>query len=187
MQALKKLWLTFVVFAWLVPAPVWAQGPDPAKLYAQAWQSYEQAMQQGNHQAAVAALKKLSQFGDSKALFYLGTHYSLGQGVDKDLAKSFSYFQQAAAAGEVEAKFMLGIAYWQGNGVEKSPRRAHEIFRELADNNHAGAQYHLALLYGQGVGVAKDLAKAREWLAKAAANGDPAAINHLQRKTAQKY
>lgn len=187
MHASKKILLTFMFVFALGSGVCGAQGVAPVKLRQQAWQGYEQAMQRGEHAAAVSALERLSQFGDPKAMFFLGTHYSLGQGVRKDLKKSFVYFQKAAEAGDEEAKFMLGVAYLQGNGVEKNPQRAHEIFEQLAENNHPAAQYHLALLYGKGIGGEKDLSKARFWLKKAAAIGDPAAIKHLQRNAAAKH
>lgn len=185
MHTLEKLLLTSVFVFTLGLSQVRAQEVDATRLYEQMWQGYEQAMQQGKHQAAVASLEKLTQLGDPRAMFFLGTHYSLGQGVAKNLATSFAYFKKAAAAGDEEAKFMLGVAYWQGNGVEKDLRRAHKIFKQLADNNHPGAQYHLALLYGKGIGVKKDLATARVWLHKSAANGYPAAVKHLQRNSVE--
>jgi TPR repeat protein len=54
----------------------------------------------------------------------MGNFYTLGMGVDKDLATAFTWFSKAAEARQVNAMASLGICYENGNGVAQDYSKA---------------------------------------------------------------
>ena len=159
-----------------------AQTPVPKQMLDMAWGAYHQSIEAQAYQPAVQALEQLSKFGDSEAMFYLATHYSLGQGVEKDAERSFKLYEKAAQAGNMEADFMVGVSYWHGSGTPQNDLQAMKIFSALAEKEHSGAQYHYAIFNAKGIGMDKNMDQAKYWLGKAAQNGNPAAIKHIRKK-----
>ena len=56
----------------------------------------------------------------------LGNRYFYGEGVERDDAKAFSYYMEAAEAGELEAICRVGQMYYFGYGAEQDPAKAFE-------------------------------------------------------------
>ena len=57
-----------------------------------------------------------AEHGDGQCCEYLGRMYFMGEGVDKDMAKSFYWYKKGAEAGDVESQRMMGDAYRPGGG-----------------------------------------------------------------------
>jgi TPR repeat protein len=119
-----------------------------------------------------AETKMKAEAGDAEAQYALGWMYARGEGVPKDAAKEFEWFQKAAVQGYAKAQEGLGACYYFGIGVPKNAAKAVEWFQKAAVQGTAGAQLQLGLMYSRdGEGVPKNAAKAFEWVQKAAAQG----------------
>lgn len=62
------------------------------------------------------------------------------------LARAFTYFERAAAAGYTPAIFELGVAYRDGRGVQKDDTKAMKYFRECVAQGDTKCMHSLALL-----------------------------------------
>ncbi len=137
--------------------------------------------------------------------FVLGTYYSEGRGVGKDLEKGKALLQQAADAGFSYALLNLAILKQQqgedfltdlakarelGNPkagllladyyLEKAEdsenmQQAREIYQQFAEKGDKDAQLKLAYLYEQGLGGATNYDNAAKWYSLAAEQGQPIA------------
>ena len=54
--------------------------------------------------------------GDAIAQFNIGVNYGTREGLPKDEARAFEWFQKAAAQGSDKAQFLVGKMYAQGAG-----------------------------------------------------------------------
>lgn len=61
-------------------------------------------------------LEKTPAGGDAIAQFNLGVNYGTREGLPKDEARAFEWFQKAAAQGSDKARFLVGKMYAQGAG-----------------------------------------------------------------------
>jgi TPR repeat protein len=113
-------------------------------------------------------IKKAANQDDAKGQFKLGFCYYHGNGVDKDPAKAFEWFQKAANQDNANGQKWLGICYHKGHGVDKDHAKAFEWFQKAANQDDADGQYCLGICYHEGHGVDKDHAKAFEWFQKSA-------------------
>lgn len=64
--------------------------------------------------------------GDARAQLELGQAYAKGDGVEKDMGKSFFWIRQAAEQGHASSQNSLGLCYLHGKGV---PRDRGEAFK----------------------------------------------------------
>ena len=106
--------------------------------------------------------------GDARAQYFLGKHYSKGDGVPRDDARAAGYLRQSAEQGYAFAQNDLGALYAQGLGVAQDYPEAARWFRKAALQGDPLAQYSLGLAYEQGRGVPKDLPEALKWYLQAA-------------------
>ena len=88
-------------------------------------------------------LQKAAARGDAEAQYNLGWMYSNGEGVPKNIAKTFEWFQKAAAQQHADAQYNLGLMYRDGEGVTKDTIKAIEWFQKAASQGHAKAQFLL--------------------------------------------
>jgi TPR repeat protein len=98
-----------------------------------------------------------------------------GQGVDKDEAKSLTWFLKAAAQGNVGAEYCLGGAYYLGRGVPQDFSTAVKWWRKAGEHGNADAQFNLAGCFEKGEGVMQNFVEAYKWAKRAAAQGNEAA------------
>ena len=66
--------------------------------------------------------------GEAEAQFNLGRCYAQGEGVEKDLARAFSWCRKAAEQGHTEAQLTLARCYADGDGVVKDEAEAYAWF-----------------------------------------------------------
>jgi hypothetical protein len=121
-----------------------------------------------NFEQAVASLHKAAEQGYAAAQKYLGLIYENGQGVQKDDAQSFVWYQKAAEQGDAPSQFKLGMMYESGKGVEKEDAQAVTWYRKAAEQGNIFAQLELGRMYEDGQGVEKDDAQALAWYRKVA-------------------
>lgn len=165
----------------------YAVGADDAPPFASATEAYHQglaASKSGETEIAIPALEYAAERGVLGAQLKLARTYANGNGVHKDDAKAFFYYQQIAsqradispsspvAKYVAEAFVALGQYYLQGIDVSemrRDPESAANLFRHAASYfGDADAQYALARLYLDGTGVDKNIGLAVNWLATAA-------------------
>ena len=116
--------------------------------------------------------------GHAMAQYRLASMYLLGEGVERDVAKSQALFKQAlpglqklAEEKNADASNKLGVLYARGVLVEKDPERAVELFRVGTDAGLAKAFDNMGSAYLMGAGVERDPTEAGKWLEKAAEAG----------------
>ena len=90
---------------------------------------------------------------------------------EKEYARAFDKFHEAAALGYPDAMFYTGVCYTNGEGVEKSPEKAFRMFRSAANGKNIPAMHNLANCYMQGIGTLKNDAQALQWYTAAADSG----------------
>ncbi|KAI8838037.1 hypothetical protein BJ741DRAFT_532062 [Chytriomyces cf. hyalinus JEL632] len=124
--------------------------------------------------------------GDSKSAYELASLIEKGNGVQKDLAKSFGWYMCAAEAGYVKAMeklaryFLDGVYCPQetGRGIKKDLLQAIAIYKRLIRDFPSAsfeAYYHLGLCYEYGKGVPQDLIQAFNYYQLAYSECMPAA------------
>ena len=100
---------------------------------------------------------------NASAAINLGSSYSDGQGVPRDLARGMELFEEARRGGDTKAAFSLGVLYEQQGDL----RKARDLYEEARRGGYAKASYNLGLLYHQQ----GDLRKARDLYEEARRGG----------------
>lgn len=117
------------------------------------------------------------------AFVYLGFMYAQGYGVEKDLTKSTSYYQQAQAyeswfieeaeKDSAEAQLALGRYYHIAAGDKRDVKKAVSCYLRAADQGHALAQRFMGLCYENGIGgITANLETAADWYLRSAKQGN---------------
>lgn len=142
---------------------------------------------------------------NSVSAFILGTYYSQGTGVNKDIEKGKVLLQQAADAGFSYANLNLAVlkheagedflpdldkARQLGNSTAgllladyylaqadnpDNMQQAKDIYQYFAEKGDKNGQLKLAYLYDKGLGVQSDPELAAKWYAQSAEQGQPVA------------
>ena len=100
---------------------------------------------------------------NASAAINLGSSYSDGQGVPRDLARGMELFEEARRGGDTKAAFSLGVLYEQQGDL----RKAKDLYEEARRGGDAKAAFNLGLLYHQQ----GDLRKARDLYEEARRGG----------------
>lgn len=178
----------------------------PAKIPAQTFSSVEQAFQAGvqdllagDAQSSVQALTYAADGGQPLAQWKLGRMYARGEGVPRDDAKAYAYFERLVDSYNEDdpdrpdiaaiANAFVAVGVYCLNGIPNSevkpdPERALEMFQFAATNfGDPDAQYNLARMYIDGAaGLTRNNMRAAQWLALAADKGHhpaQALLGHL--------
>ena len=114
------------------------------------------------------AIKAQAQNGDAQAQFALGTFYSFGTGVSRDLAKALKWHRKAAEQGLAQAQLRVAYEYDNGLGVKADPIEAAKWVRRAAEQGLAEAQFELGRCYAEARGVGENPEEAAQWYRKAA-------------------
>lgn len=118
----------------------------------------------GDYKAAANEFIPLAERGDHRAMYVLGSMYSVGHGVEKDLKKSFKLFSEAAKNGRADAMYKLGLMHEQGQGIKQNLKKAIRLYRKSAHKGYPLAQYRFGLMYKNGSGVTQNPVNAYAWL-----------------------
>ena len=145
---------------------------------------YIEGYRAGDVRSSLDALRYAAQGGEALARWKLGSMYAEGDGVPRDEAKAYEYFQQIIEAydeanpnprerGVVASAFVAVGAYSltgkPGKGIERDTARAFEMFSYAATEfGDMHAQYNLGLMYLEGAGMTKDVRRGARWLRLAA-------------------
>ena len=90
---------------------------------------------------------------------------------EKEYARAFEKFHEAAALGYPDAMFYTGVCYTNGDGVERDSVKAFRMFRSAANSKNIPAMHNLANCYMQGIGTKANSAQALRWYTAAADSG----------------
>tara|TARA_R110000782_G_scaffold266526_4_gene361038 strand:- start:2084 stop:2830 length:747 start_codon:yes stop_codon:yes gene_type:complete len=123
-----------------------------------------QAYLRGDYETAAKEFVPLAERGDHRAMYALGSMYASGQGVEKNLKKSFELFSEAAKNGRADAMYKLGLMYEQGQGISQNLKKAARYYQKSAKKGYPLGQYRFGLLYMNGVGVKQNSINAYAWL-----------------------
>ncbi len=107
-----------------------------------------------------------------------GYSYLVGIGVEKDYAKAFEYFQEAADYGIPEAITNLGYCYERGINVDIDYSRAVELYEKAAEFGDSSAMNNLGWCYEQGLGVEQSYEKAYEYYYRASMKSNASAYEN---------
>lgn len=118
-----------------------------------------------------AFLCALAGQGDAEAQTLYGQLLLDGNGVAKDEAAGFAWFNRAAAQGHLMALNMVGRCYDLGWGVAVDKARAADCYRIAAERGLDWAMYNYATLLALGHGAPQDKKAALAWFEKAAKLG----------------
>ena len=121
------------------------------------------AYKRGDYETAAREFLPLAKNGDHRAMYALGSMYSVGNGVPQDLKEAFKWFQKAARYGRPDAEYKIGLMYANGLGVEQNDRRALNWLGKSAKKGFTSAQYQIGLMYMAGRGVQQNYIKAYAW------------------------
>jgi uncharacterized protein len=129
------------------------------------------AYKRGDYETAAKEFLPLAENGDHRAMYALGSMYSVGNGVEQDFEEAYKWFKRAAQYGRPDAEYKIGIMYAQGFGVEQDYRRALSWYGKSAKKGYAQAQNKIAVMYLEGKGVTQSNVKAYAWAAIAYSQG----------------
>lgn len=114
------------------------------------------AWSRGDFALAVSEWREPAEKGDPDAQFNLGQAYSMGRGVEVDLARAETLFAAAAASGHVRAADNFGLLLFQRGERE----RAMPYVIAAAGRGDPRAQYYLGTAHFNGDLAAKDWPRA---------------------------
>jgi len=80
----------------------------------------------------------------------LGSRYLNGNGITKDLEKSFYWYQKVAEQEDVRGQSQLGFMYENGKGVQTDFKLAFYWLKKAAEQGDAGAQIKIGYDMGEG-------------------------------------
>lgn len=130
-----------------------------------------EAYKRGDYETAAREFLPLAKNGDHRAMYALGSMYSVGRGVPQDLQQAFKWFSEAAKYGRPDAEYKLGLMYYEGLGVPQDFNKAIRWFGRSAKKGYGDAQYRVGQMYMEGHGVEQNYIKAYAWSYVALAQG----------------
>ncbi len=135
-DSLSTRWLTIAsCVALLVGVSACGADPDPTALFEQG--EYDDAFDRFSARAAA---------GDIVAINYIGMHYYLGAGVERDFPEAVKWFERAALAGHPGAQRNLGVMYLRGLGVPLDNHQAYGWLYHAREGGNVGANDYLLMI-----------------------------------------
>jgi uncharacterized protein len=141
-----------------------------------------------NPSAAATWWEKAASQGHAYAKYNLAIVYRTGDGVPKDTARAFKFFEAVARLGDpetlkfvelfltpdyvFEAQTFVGDMYSNGEGTPKDDAKAVMWYQKAASSGNAHAQQNLGVAYISGDGVAIDLVLGYAWSNLASGQGN---------------
>ncbi|GEM_PF-1285867 len=117
----------------------------------------------GQFARAFALFEQRAAREDAEAINFLGIHYYLGAGVERDFKRAAQYFQRAALRHDANAQRNLAIMYMRGLGLAQDNHRAYAWFYQSYTGGNGNAVQYLKTLSDNVTPNAAG--KAREWVA----------------------
>ncbi len=129
-------------------------------------------LKSGDFSVVKTELTELANAGDDRAQFNLAVSYSYGNGVEKNPAEAFKWYEKAALQGNTRAEFNLASSYFDGQGTERNRQQAIRWYEAAAQDGDVAANVALGNIYSRGAtDVAPDMEKAFKHYSAAAQKG----------------
>jgi len=104
----------------------------------------------------IELLEEAGDEGSSSAWLLLGKTYFFGEGVPKNIKRSFQSFRRAAEMGEPAGLYMTGLFYLGGMGVDKNKAKGDDFIRRAMLADYPQALLHYSIMYELGQEVPRD-------------------------------
>lgn len=78
----------------------------------------QQAFEAGDYATAYNLFRPMAEAGDREAQNYLGVHYYLGLGVQRNWRQALQWYEKAAKEGEPGAQLNCGLMFQNGYGTD---------------------------------------------------------------------
>ena len=150
-------------------------GPDLEDLGKQALERAEEELSAGRIESGIALLETANDLTTGPdAAYRLYKVYFNGEGVERNVPRSFRRLKIAAERGSRDALRTLGLFYqYGGRSVERDPDKAIECYTKAAEEYGDAESFRaLGVIYMRGVDAPRDMAKARECFRRGAELGD---------------
>ena len=123
----------------------------------------------GDYGAAFKSFSRLADSGDSAAINFVGIHYYLGVGVERNFALAAQWFERAALGSNADAQRNLGVLYLRGWGVPRNNLHAYGwLYQAHVQGNKRAREY---LEMTEHMITPNQTMQARAWIARRMAGG----------------
>jgi TPR repeat protein len=129
--------------------------------------------QAGDYHASFKTFRRMADSGDMAAGNFVGIHYYLGAGVERDFAAAARWFEQAALTGNADAQRNLGTLYLRGWGVPRDYEHAYGWLYLAYTQGNARARHFLEVT--EHMITPNQTMAARKWVARQMAAAAPRA------------
>lgn len=117
----------------------------------------------GDYQTSFKSFLRRADNGDSAAINFVGIHYYLGLGVERDFNAAARWFERAARAANADAQRNLGVLYMRGWGVPRDNVTAYGwLFQSSTQGNRRARLYLEAV---EHLITPNQTMQARKWIA----------------------
>jgi TPR repeat protein len=117
----------------------------------------------GDYQSSFKSYLQRADNGDSAAINFVGIHYYLGVGVERDFSAAAQWFERAARAGNGDAQRNLGVLYMRGWGVPRDNVTAYGwLFQAFSQGNRRAKTYLRSV---EHLITPNQTMQARKWIA----------------------
>ena len=106
----------------------------------------QQAFEAGDYAASYRQFRPLAEAGDLEAQNYLGVHYYLGLGVQRNWPEALRWYEQAAQQGEPGAQLNCGLMFQNGYGANPDIGAAFMWYYAAYRQGNAAAGRYLDIL-----------------------------------------
>lgn len=103
----------------------------------------QKAFEKGDYVTAYKLWVPLAESGDNEAQNYLGIHYYLGLGVERDMDQAKNWFEKAAVNGYPDAQYNLGQMYENAQSVSQDYVTAYMWFYAAYEQGNENARKHM--------------------------------------------
>jgi len=118
----------------------------------------------GDYHASFKTFSRLADSGDMAAGNFVGIHYYLGAGVERNFTTAARWFEQAALTGNADAQRNLGTLYLRGWGVPRNYEHAYGWLYLAYTQGNARARHYLELT--EHMITPNQTMAARKWVAR---------------------
>ena len=136
-----------------------------------------------DYKGALKFYTRSAKKGNARAQYQLGSLYSKGKGVPKDIKTAIKWWTLAAeqplkSIERVEMtyqpliQYLVATYYLGGEGIPQDYKTALKYFRMAAKQGNADSQVSLGNMYAKGRGVPQDYKTALKWYKLAAEQGN---------------
>ena len=117
----------------------------------------------GDYEPAFKSFLRRADNGDSAAINFVGIHYYLGLGVERDFTQAAVWFERAARIANADAQRNLGVLYLRGWGVPRDNVTAYAWLYQAVSQGNSRARQYLEMVEHQI--TPNQTMQARRWIA----------------------